>query len=162
MVKRKWLKPGAFIADPALMNFGEDMEDKSVRKVLDNYGLYEAWYEEVPKPTHNIIPLIGMKFMDMIHEGKMSKTSQKFAAERLRGVKMTKRLSCSPLAVCQSKMSLGELMFTAMQLNAALALNSIYGMSLFSNRLSPIRQVETQKRERCPIISKSKLKILSI
>ena len=73
MVKRKWLKPGAFIADPALMNFGEDMEDKSVRKVLDNYGLYEAWYEEVPKPTHNIIPLIGMKFMDMIHEGKMSR-----------------------------------------------------------------------------------------
>ena len=47
------------------------MSDGSVRKVMDSIGLYEAWYEEVPKPAHNNIPLIGMRFMDMIADGLM-------------------------------------------------------------------------------------------
>ena len=73
MIKREWLSPGAYIAAPALANFGDDMMADDVRKFVDNYGLYEAWYEEVPKPAHNIIPLIGLKFMDMIEDGKMSR-----------------------------------------------------------------------------------------
>jgi ornithine cyclodeaminase len=48
------------------------MQAPDVRKVLDNTGLYEAWYEEVPKPAHATIPVIGVKFMDMIAEGKLS------------------------------------------------------------------------------------------
>ncbi|NEM65352.1 ornithine cyclodeaminase, partial [Escherichia coli] len=43
-----------------------------VRKVLDNTGLYEAWYTEVPKPAHNHIPLIGVRFMDMLAAGQLS------------------------------------------------------------------------------------------
>jgi len=39
--------------------------------VMDSIGLYEAWYEEVPKPSHHHIPLVGMRFMDMIAEGSM-------------------------------------------------------------------------------------------
>ncbi|MFC7291392.1 tyramine oxidase subunit B [Hirschia litorea] len=71
MVKREWLKPGAFLAMPAAGNFDKSMEASDVRKVLDNTSLYEAWAEEIPSPTHNIVPLIGMKFMDMLKEGAM-------------------------------------------------------------------------------------------
>jgi ornithine cyclodeaminase len=49
------------------------MEAPEVRKVVDNTGLYEAWFEELPKPAHNVVPVIGVKFMDMIAEGRMAK-----------------------------------------------------------------------------------------
>ncbi|EIO3983758.1 ornithine cyclodeaminase [Vibrio vulnificus] len=71
-VKREWVKPGAFLAMPASCRLDEGMEQSDVRKVLDNTGLYQAWYEEVPKPAHNIIPLVGVRFMDMIEEGKLT------------------------------------------------------------------------------------------
>lgn len=73
MVRRDWVKAGAFMTMPAVCNIDEGMQAKDVRKVLDNTGLYEAWFEEVPKPAHKVIPVIGVKFMDMVHEGKMSK-----------------------------------------------------------------------------------------
>ncbi|MFX5476474.1 ornithine cyclodeaminase, partial [Acinetobacter baumannii] len=44
-----------------------------IRKVVDNTGLYEAWFDELPKPAHNIIPIIGVKFMDLIACGRMEK-----------------------------------------------------------------------------------------
>lgn len=71
LVKREWVKKGAFLAMPALCNIDEDMQKSDIRKVVDNLGMYQAWYEEVPKPAHNTIPLIGVKFMDMIAAGKM-------------------------------------------------------------------------------------------
>ncbi|MCG9554777.1 tyramine oxidase subunit B [Vibrio sp. Isolate31] len=71
-VKREWVKPGAFLAMPASCSLDEGMEQSDVRKVLDNTGLYQAWYEEVPKPAHNIIPLVGVRFMDMVEEGKLT------------------------------------------------------------------------------------------
>ena len=71
IVKREWVKPGAFLAMPASCSLDDGMSDDSVRKVMDSIGLYEAWYEEVPKPAHNNIPLIGMRFMDMIADGLM-------------------------------------------------------------------------------------------
>lgn len=71
LVKREWVKPGAFLSMPALCNLDEGME-KEARKVLDNTGLYQAWYEEVPKPAHHYIPVIGVRFMDMIAEGKIT------------------------------------------------------------------------------------------
>ncbi|UJD92445.1 ornithine cyclodeaminase (plasmid) [Rahnella aquatilis] len=72
LVKREWVKPGAFLAMPALCNLDEGMEQPDVRKVLDNTGLYHAWYEEVPKPAHHTIPVIGVRFMDMLAAGKLS------------------------------------------------------------------------------------------
>ncbi|EPS5699355.1 tyramine oxidase subunit B [Vibrio vulnificus] len=71
-VRREWVKPGAFLAMPASCRLDVGMEQGDVRKVLDNTGLYQAWYEEVPKPAHNIIPLVGVRFMDMIEEGKLT------------------------------------------------------------------------------------------
>ncbi|MFN4154346.1 MAG: tyramine oxidase subunit B [Paracoccaceae bacterium] len=71
MVKREWVKPGTFLAMPALCNIDEGMQAADVRKVVDNTGLYEAWFEELPKPAHVHVPIIGVKFMDMIHQGIM-------------------------------------------------------------------------------------------
>ena len=71
MVKREWVKPGAFLAMPAGCNIDEGMEQADVRKVLDNTGLYHAWYDELPKPAHNYVPVIGVRFMDMLAEGKL-------------------------------------------------------------------------------------------
>ncbi|MFY0657847.1 MAG: ornithine cyclodeaminase [Neptunomonas phycophila] len=73
IVKREWVKPGAYISMPAYCRFDADLEKDDVRKVMDNIGLYEAWYEEAPKPSHMYIPIIGCRFMDMIDEGLMSK-----------------------------------------------------------------------------------------
>lgn len=74
IVKREWVKPGAFLAMPASCSLDDDMSGPGVRKVMDNIGLYKAWYDEVPKPTHNVIPLIGMRFMDMVADGLMAET----------------------------------------------------------------------------------------
>lgn len=73
LVKREWLKPGAFLAMPASCSLDEAMSGPDVRKVMDSIGLYETWYEEVPKPSHNHIPLVGMRFMDMIAQGQMDR-----------------------------------------------------------------------------------------
>lgn len=72
-VRREWVKPGTFLAMPALCNIDEDMEKPEIRKVVDNTGLYEAWFDELPKPAHKYVPVIGVRFMDMIAEGKMSR-----------------------------------------------------------------------------------------
>lgn len=72
LVKYEWVKPGAYLVMPAYCNIDDDMKQKHVRKVLDNPGMYEAWFEEVPKPAHVHIPLIGVKFLDMVAEGKMA------------------------------------------------------------------------------------------
>lgn len=71
IVKREWIKKGAFLAMPALCSIDEGMEQADVRKVLDNTGLYKAWFEEVPKPAHRTIPIIGIHFMDMIEAGSL-------------------------------------------------------------------------------------------
>lgn len=71
IVKREWVKPGAFLAMPASCSLDDGMEQHDVRKVLDNTGLYQAWFEELPKPAHHCVPVIGVRFMDMIAEGKM-------------------------------------------------------------------------------------------
>jgi ornithine cyclodeaminase len=71
IVKREWVKPGAFLAMPASCSLDDGMEQRDVRKVLDNTGLYQAWFDELPKPAHFCVPVIGVRFMDMIAEGKM-------------------------------------------------------------------------------------------
>lgn len=71
IVRREWVKPGAFLAMPAPCNIDEAMERSDIRKVVDNTGLYHAWYEELPKPAHHHVPVIGVRFMDMIAEGKL-------------------------------------------------------------------------------------------
>ncbi|MGE8406397.1 MAG: tyramine oxidase subunit B [Pseudomonas sp.] len=69
LIERAWLKPGAFLAMPAACNMDVAMEQEGVRKVVDNTSLYQAWHEELPKPAHRHVPLLGVRFMDMLDEG---------------------------------------------------------------------------------------------
>ncbi|TMV93328.1 ornithine cyclodeaminase [Thioclava sp. BHET1] len=85
ILKREWLKPGAFAAMPASCEIDAAMEAKDVRKVVDNTGLYEAWFEELPKPAHVHVPVIGVKFMDMIAEGRMDKSELEDLADIVAG-----------------------------------------------------------------------------
>src|SRR5690606_36228613 len=71
--KREWVRPGTFLSMPALTNVDEGMESPEVRKVLDHTGLYDAWMEENPKPVHRWVPLVGIRYMDLVYEGKMSR-----------------------------------------------------------------------------------------
>ncbi|AIR91066.1 tyramine oxidase subunit B [Pseudomonas cremoricolorata] len=71
LVKREWVKPGAFLAMPAPCSIDAGMEQADVRKVVDNTGLYEAWFDELPKPAHHHVPLVGVRFMDLIAEGSL-------------------------------------------------------------------------------------------
>lgn len=72
VVKREWVSPGTFLSMPSLTNIDEGMEAREIRKVLDNPGLYEAWYEENPKPVHNNVPVVGIRFLDLIDEGRIT------------------------------------------------------------------------------------------
>jgi len=74
IVKREWISPGTFFGMPALGNFDDGVAGPEVRKVLDNTGLYEAWMTELPHPVHNVNPLVGLKFMDLVAEGKLQKS----------------------------------------------------------------------------------------
>lgn len=87
LVKREWVKPGAFLSMPAFCRLDGGMEQADVRKVLDNTGLYDAWYEELPKPAHNLIPLVGMQFMDMVGEGKLSRDALEDLGDICAGIK---------------------------------------------------------------------------
>lgn len=70
-VEREWVKPGAYMAMPAECSLDAGMEADDIRTVVDNTGLYEAWAEEVPSPSHATIPIIGCRWMDRIAEGTM-------------------------------------------------------------------------------------------
>jgi len=85
IVERAWVKLGAYLAMPASCRLDEGMEQADIRKVLDNTGLYEAWHEEVPKPAHNHLPLIGMRFMDMVDENLLSLSSLEDLGEIVAG-----------------------------------------------------------------------------
>ncbi|MGJ8517782.1 tyramine oxidase subunit B [Carnimonas bestiolae] len=74
-LKREWLSPGAFAAMPAACCMDDGLNAPEVRKVLDNIRLYEAWYEEVPKPAHCHIPLVGVQLMDSCAEGRVERAS---------------------------------------------------------------------------------------
>lgn len=70
-IKREWLDPGTFVAMPGIGAIDSDLAASNVRKLLDNTGLYEAWVEELPYPRHNLNPVVGMQFMDLLAEKKL-------------------------------------------------------------------------------------------
>lgn len=71
-IEESWIKKGALLCLPATVNFDDDFLANRCKKVVDNFKLYEAWAEEYPYPTFGPITIIGSKFTDMIHEGKIS------------------------------------------------------------------------------------------
>jgi ornithine cyclodeaminase len=71
-LNREWVKPGAYVSMPSICNIDEGLEAPDVRKVADNTRMYQAWEVEHGYPTHNAVSLLGSKFLDMIHDGKMA------------------------------------------------------------------------------------------
>ncbi|MBQ3784125.1 MAG: ornithine cyclodeaminase [Lachnospiraceae bacterium] len=70
-----WLKPGCLACGMGAMNTTEELiMDPKTKLVVDNTKLYEAWADEYPYPTFDTWFLIGSKFTDMIHEGKLEKS----------------------------------------------------------------------------------------
>ena len=74
-IKREWIAPGTFFALPAATDMEEQMAGTDVRLVMDNIGLYDAWFEELPSPGHAIVPLIGVKWLDLVEAGEMPKSA---------------------------------------------------------------------------------------
>lgn len=68
LIKREWVKAGAFLSMSSLCNIDDAMA-KEARLVMDNPGLYHAWAEELPRPLHHNVPLIGCKFIDLLEAG---------------------------------------------------------------------------------------------
>lgn len=71
-IDESWVKKGALISMPSAARFEEDFILNRCKKVVDNYKLYEAWEEEYPYPTYDQLQIIGTKFTDLKHEGKIS------------------------------------------------------------------------------------------
>lgn len=71
MVKEEWIKPGAVITCPSAVNFEDDFLINKARLVVDNKKLYEAWADEYPYPTFGTVNIVGSKFTDLVHDGKL-------------------------------------------------------------------------------------------
>lgn len=73
-IEPEWLKPGCLACGAGAMNTSREfVADPSVKLVVDNVGLYDAWAEEYPYPTFDTWFLIGSKFTDMIHDGQLER-----------------------------------------------------------------------------------------
>lgn len=65
-----WIKKGALISMPSAARFDDEFL-AGCKLVVDNSKLYEAWEEEYPYPTYPQIQIIGTKFTDLKHDGKI-------------------------------------------------------------------------------------------
>lgn len=86
-VKEEWIKKGAFFCLPATVNFDDDFLATKCKLVVDNIKLYEAWAEEYPYPTFGPITIIGSKFTDMVHDGKISASKIDDLGDIIKGTK---------------------------------------------------------------------------
>lgn len=73
VIEEEWVKKGALISMPSAAMFPDDFLAKRCKLVVDNYKLYEAWEEEYPYPTYPEMQIIGTKFTDLKHEGKITR-----------------------------------------------------------------------------------------
>jgi ornithine cyclodeaminase len=73
-VKEEWIKPGALFCVPGSCDFSDEYICSGKAKlVCDNIKLYEAWAEEYPYPTYNQIYIPGCLWLDLVHDGKLTK-----------------------------------------------------------------------------------------
>lgn len=75
MVRREWIKPGTFLSMPSLTDVDAGMQAPEIRKVLDNPAMYEAGFEECEKPAHRWVPVVGMRYLDLVAEGRVDRDS---------------------------------------------------------------------------------------
>lgn len=85
-IEPEWIKPGALLCGMGAMDTSEELiMDPKTKLVVDNTGLYDSWAEEYPYPTFDTWFLIGSKFTDMIHDGKLTKDRMEDLGGILRG-----------------------------------------------------------------------------
>lgn len=73
-IDEAWIKKGALICMPSAARFNENFYlDKNTKLVVDNYKLYEAWAEEYPYPSYDPVQIVGAKFMDLLHDEKITR-----------------------------------------------------------------------------------------
>lgn len=69
-----WIKKGALVCMPSAARFKESFYlDKDTKLVVDNYKLYEAWADEYPYPSYDPVQVVGAKFMDLLHDEKITR-----------------------------------------------------------------------------------------
>ena len=74
-IDKAWIKKGALLSMPSAARIDEDFLAKECKLVVDNYKLYEAWAEEYPFPTYDQVQIVGSKFTDLMHKGKIKRES---------------------------------------------------------------------------------------
>lgn len=72
-IAEDWVKKGALICLPSAARFDDDFLINRCKKVVDNYKLYEAWAEEFPYPSYEMVQIIGSKFTDYLREGRIQR-----------------------------------------------------------------------------------------
>lgn len=72
-IAEDWVKKGALICLPSAARFDDVFLINRCKKVVDNYKLYEAWAEEFPYPSYEMVQIIGSKFTDYLHEGRIQR-----------------------------------------------------------------------------------------
>ncbi len=72
-IAEDWVKKGALICLPSAARFDDDFLINRCKKVVDNYKLYEAWAEEFPYPSYEMVQIIGSKFTDYLHERRIQR-----------------------------------------------------------------------------------------
>ena len=72
-IAEDWVKKGALICLPSAARFDDDFLINRCKKVVDNYKLYEAWAEQFPYPSYEMVQIIGSKFTDYLHEGRIQR-----------------------------------------------------------------------------------------
>ncbi|MEO5708109.1 MAG: tyramine oxidase subunit B [Alteraurantiacibacter sp.] len=73
LLKREWVNPGTFLSMPAPCSIDEGMIGPDIRKVLDFTGMYDAYLEELPAPRHNHVPSVGVRYFDLVEEGRLQR-----------------------------------------------------------------------------------------
>ena len=69
-----WIKKGALLCMPSATRFNESFYlEENTKLVVDNYKLYEAWADEYPYPSYDPVQVVGAKFMDLLHDEKITR-----------------------------------------------------------------------------------------
>ena len=73
-IKTEWLKPGAFVCSVANLQLDDDLlTDPATGLYIDNLQMYFDWLAEYGYPIHETIGIIGNKYVDLIHDGRIPK-----------------------------------------------------------------------------------------
>ena len=72
-INDEWIKEGALICMPSARFDEKFYLDENTKLVVDNYKLYEAWADEYPYPSYDPVQVVGAKFMDLLHDKKITR-----------------------------------------------------------------------------------------